>query len=40
MEDEGCFHAVCYVAATGAVSEVNLESSPVIKNCPALPVKE
>ena len=37
MEDEGCFHAVCYVAATGAVSEVNLESSPVIKNCPALP---
>ena len=40
MEDEGCFHAVCYVAATGAVSEVNLELSAVIKNCPALPVKE
>ena len=40
MEDEDCFNEVCYAAATAVVSEVNLELSPVIKNCPALPGRE
>ena len=40
MENEGCFNAVCYVAATAGVSEVNLELSPVVKHCPALPRRE